>query len=205
MTTDKSLVVCARPILFSGAMVRAIIEGRKTQTRRVMKPQFPKDTVYPFADQGKSCIDHPTRGFGAMPARTSCGADFDNFVKCPCGRVGDTLWVRETWAPHGERGAIYQATNIAYAVARWHPSIHMPRWASRLTLEITDIRVQRLQEISSEDAVAEGFYQAVRESADGIGQDVIGWYRGVWNSINAKRAPWSNNPWVWVLTFRRIP
>lgn len=196
-----------RPVLFSGPMVRAILEGRKTQTRRVMKPQPVGET--PFFDRW-------ARG------------DWDS-RPFPYGRPGDHLWVRETWAsvydcpelPCCEDGSgkhrrtIYRATepheidNFACSFscshdepgcASWRPSIHMPRWASRLTLEVTGVRVERLQDISEEDARAEGL------ALEGLilPGHAAGCFSRLWDSINAKRASWASNPWVWVVSFRRV-
>jgi hypothetical protein len=161
-----------RPILFSGEMVRAILEGRKTQTRRVIKPQLRIN------------------------------------YKCPYGQPGDRLWVRETWQcfkPNTEeiinpntvniRALAYRATNEWRG--KWRPSIHMPRWASRITLEITAVRVERLQDIGEVDAMREGDPTCENTHID--------WFRALWDSINAKRGySWESNPWVWVVEFQRI-
>ena len=132
-----------RPILFSGPMVRAILEGRKTMTRRVIKlqPTGAADVQYRVA----AAVTMPVSGRQQV---------------CPYGRVGDHLWVRETWAPHAwpPTGPSYQyAADDQYpAPERWRPSIHMPRAASRITLEVLNVRVERLHDISEEDAKAEG-------------------------------------------------
>jgi hypothetical protein len=178
-----------RPIIFSGPMVRAILDGRKTQTRRVLRRQ--------------------PAGAWATPGRRAC----------PYGVPGDRLWVRETWAGpvldiiNGDLGErfLYRASDSDWKdcrgrSARWRPSIHMPRSASRLLLEITDLRVQRLQDITEEDARAEGV-AAHLESAlwDGCGE--IGYrahFKDLWDRINSKRGPWESDPWVWVLNFRRM-
>lgn len=139
-----------RPILFSGEMVRAILEGRKTQTRRVIKPQ---------PDSARNSV------FVKSGFETKHGYE----IKCPYGQPGDRLWVRETWGlwdtdpkDGPERAKIfYRATDenrrdLRYQ--RWRPSIHMPRWASRINLEITNIRIERVQDITEEDAKAEGLF-----------------------------------------------
>lgn len=197
-----------RPILFSGPMVRAILDGRKTQTRRV-------------------CIGQ---------RELSRAADFQ-ISRCPHGQPGDKLWVRETWAvgdiydkdaprhlpaPDGEcRLAVDYAANDErvwneYDQGRWRPSIHMPRWASRITLEIESVRVERVQEISEEDAKSEGtpddalvhYYCEEGNDDDPIGNHRCNWRYGfsrLWDSINLKRGfGWEANPLVWVITFRRV-
>lgn len=186
-----------KPILFSAPMVRAILEGRKTQTRRIVK-------------------NAPLLRNGSLH-----GNDYLEFVKqCPFGNVGDQLWVREAWAPHADmpRAAIYRCDaggdyqdNVTPNF-RWRPSIHMPRWASRITLEITGVRVERLQDISEEDAKAEGAEQFWGEPERYGEQLEYEWYpdksyvvgcRDLWQSINGV-ASWDENPWVWVIEFKRV-
>ena len=220
-----------RPILFNSEMVRAILEGRKTQTRRVVKPQ-PGD----FQRVVRSC-DSPS-GWGY--ARMISGVQN---ITCPYGQPGDRLWVRETFViehnynlgdydppfqdgrpvkyhdaeidtdPYWEQPH-YRATDPTpefYIVddydpgCSWKPSIHMPRWASRITLEITDVRVERVQDITDEGIMAEGFgYNQLRE--DGRmknGFPIIDGFADLWDSINAKRGySWDLNPWVWAISFK---
>jgi len=182
-----------RPILFSGPMVRAILEGRKTQTRRVVKPQpgcDPRDDEH--LDMGR----------------------------CPYGQPGDRLWVREAWHTD-ERDLEYARAKHEDAMSdspiyyradpendnagcTWRPSIHMPRWASRITLEITRVRVERLQEISEKDAIAEGadpYLHPVHPGREGL-RHVDG-FRSLWESINGPGS-WDANPWVWVIEFKRV-
>jgi len=132
-----------RPILFSGPMIRAILAGRKTQTRRVAK--------LTGAGRVKEAGSH----------RNWHLADPDAVKACPYGTPGDRLWVRETFCDTGCQRAVYRADtaveNWKYRI--WRPSIYMPRWASRITLEITDVRLERLQDISEADAAAEGVEQ----------------------------------------------
>ena len=181
-----------RPIIFSAEMVLAILAGRKTQTRRKMKPAKVK-----------------------RPKRWLIDDAAVNGLVCPYGAPGDTLWVRETWARHAS-GVDYAADFAAVSrpqAGPWRPSIHMPRWASRITLRITDVRVERLQDISEDDAVAEGValerYVPVSDSAGkhGSGEaeptDPVAEYRDLWNHINGPDA-WEANPWVWVISFERV-
>lgn len=184
-----------RPILFSGTMVRAILEGRKTQTRRLVKPA----PIF-CSNVGWEVF---TPRDGALPL---------DQVACPYGQPGDRLWVRETWAPNSvgsaialilksapQPGVYYAATHTGRVGWRWRPSIHMPRWASRITLEVVAVRVQRLQDISRGDAMAEGCPFA--NMADG-GDPRI-WYSWLWNQINGDGS-WDANPWVWVIEFKRV-
>lgn len=177
-----------RGILFSDEMVRAILDGRKTQTRRVLRIQPPDHVIRlrPFFGQEVRWIDFD-------------GSNFE--VRCPFGKVGDRLWVRECFVccRHGPRHLEcleYRADEMVGGddTPKWTPSIHMPRWASRITLEITDVRVQRLHDISQEDALAEGV-------------DVVSTARNafcsLWCRINGGTA-WDGNPWVWALTFKRV-
>lgn len=177
-----------KPILFTGEMVRAVLDGRKTQTRRVIKPQpgllGPKD----------------------IPLL---------LYYCPYGQPGDRLWVRESWSVDmsmdhlkpsdvPEDSIVYYRANTdkdwerqstGQVMGKKRPSIFMPRWASRINLEITDIRVERVQDITEEDAKAEGvdWYPAMRANR---------LFQSLWDSINAKRGyAWDVNPWVWVVEF----
>ena len=185
-----------RPIIFSGAMVEAILDGRKTQTRRVLRPQ-------PVSN---------SQGGALVPLRPSC----------PYGYIGDKLWVRETWTPDGvdkdaakllKRAPVhYRADGEApeFLNVKWRSPRFMPRWASRITLEITDVRVQRLQAISEEDALAEGvvcndgspFIQGIPTT---LIQQPREEFMHLWDSINAKRGyGWDSNPWVWAIMFRQL-
>ena len=196
MTTEATIKM--RPIIFSGEMVRAILDGSKTQTRRLIKPQ-------------PANVDAAGRWY-RMPS----GGLSLNCYDCPYGRPGDRLWVRETWSYAVMRSVIdgsdvvvtsYRAIEGAMMLGgRWRPSIHMPRGASRLTLEITEVRVQRLCDLSHEDCLAEGI--SGLEMARGIlsenPPDPRWRFIELWNSINGKRAPWAANPWVWALTFKVV-
>ena len=213
------------PILFSAPMVRAILAGHKSQTRRVVKPQ-PSDDFLPTVG-----LYHPTkvdkRSGEAYPGDETFGAADDaEDYPCPYGQPGDRLWVRETWQTEGADfrrvmmalgdippEVIYRADKTPKQDAdftrhfRWRPSIFMPRWASRITLEIAEVRVERLQEITFEDAKAEG---VPKELCNIVTTPHMGYldtrsgYRALWYSINGKTHPWSSNPWVWVVGFKRI-
>jgi hypothetical protein len=253
-----------RPILFSAPMVRAILEGRKTQTRRIVKPQPPGWVKVWNGSNGDQHF------FFDREEDDESGRHWPSYeegLRCPYGQPGARLWVREAWRLgawlHRDPGgrlpnavAIdYQADNFArrewlpcvdhelfqrlvkQSIAdaqragikpygadeynwkagngptRWRPSIHMPRWASRITLEITDVRVERLQEISDEDAFAEGtpcyvcgrpmdgfsesdchcFHRKARASD----------YQMLWESIHGPGS-WAANPWVWVIEFKKL-
>lgn len=196
-----------RPILFSAPMVRALLNGTKTQTRRVVKPQ--PEIAQLLTHSGWSAW-HDGSG---RPLRN------------PYGQPGDRLWVREAWQVHHaggdepihgpmkehpgglvcmgyrateeERVRDHQPFAKPYA-GPWRPSIHMPRWACRLVLEVTDVRVQRLQAISGADAVAEGVYARLPDN--GIAQSE---FADLWRSINGADS-WTANPWVWAVSFRRV-
>jgi len=163
-----------RPILFSGPMVRAILEGRKTQTRRIVKPQ-------PLRDRGVMAFND-----GEHPQ-----------MRCPYGKPGDRLWVRETWCPDVEPYTFRYKADGDEPLERWRPSIHIPRWASRITLEVVSVRVERLQNISEDDALAEGITLVER------GTSPVDQFNKLWESINGPGS-WEANPWVWVVEFKRI-
>lgn len=226
LTADTTAAVRERPILFSGPMVRAILDGSKTMTRRVVKPQpdnpetFGISPVWGYGVHSKG--EHA--GHYCVHAATNVGGRrVDRFIRSPYGKPGDRLWVRETWFgnyPGGDEPETfhYAATEDFSINGRsvWRSGIIMPRKASRLTLEITDVRVERLQAISEDDACDEGLEGIVNDPAlDGYGEwskpDVITareQFRELWDSINAKRhggsCAWKNNPWVWVIAFRRL-
>lgn len=218
---EPMLATKERPIIMNGRSVRAILEGRKTQTRRVIKPQ-PEPEIdvngkpswwMPFNEGG---------GIPFWPEKPETMRPLE--VATPHGSVGDRLWVRETWHPAGYLGvdAIveYKAdegTNRSEITRRlpdpnmiddeffamceggWRSPIHMPRWASRLLLEITDVRVERLQSISFEDAEREGNVRI------GMPYDPIEMFSERWDETNAKRGhSWDSNPWVWVIGFRVV-
>jgi hypothetical protein len=214
-----------RPIIFSGPMVRAILNGRKTQTRRVIKPQPEHKQIHDW--KGRRLYDGEHR----LWWWTSQSWDLDFEMKktlpyfCPYGRPGDKLWIREGFAycPEAYKagGVIYRADSEDDHVLsfEWRPSIHMPRRASWILLEITDGRIERVQEIAEEDAHAEGSYLGdcpcranipKRDWFDKMytqtGCHIHGLeFKALWDSINKKRGyGWDVNPWVWVLMFRRI-
>lgn len=208
-----------RPILFSGEMVRAILEGHKTQTRRVINPQ-------PFLEQGKDgaknwwCLDRSRSGYGSQVGNSAWEEGAKPYIlHWPYGQPGDRLWVREAFQPLFADGVKFRdadwKTGKGYAIRyvatdgrtewmdpddrvtdRCKPGIHMPRWASRLTLELTKVRIEKVQEISGEDIGAEGIKLSGNYRAS---------WRELWNSINAKRGfGWDANPWLWVLEFKRL-
>lgn len=211
-----------RPILFSGSMVCALLAGTKTQTRRVVKPPpmvGPEESWF-VRDCGQWAWG-PRRLPTELPGRLMSG-----WRTCPYGAPGDRLWVRETWADGSKVYPCHQFEYRATAMIsdddvkehgrgctfakdgkknfecykcagfKWKPSIHMPRAGSRITLVVTDVRVQRAQDISEEDARDEGCPGESEESAADE-------YAHLWNTINGPGA-WDLNPWVWAITFRRV-
>lgn len=227
-----------RPILFSGPMVRALLDGSKTQTRRVMKPQLVYGTVAGLFNSWY------------LPRSEGGGTLYPNgkekiLSACPYGQPGDRLWVREAWRaeltwdttkPSGipnEAALWYEADDQQRNNGRGtkfkgklRPSIHMPRWASRITLEITSVRVERLQDISEADCIAEGIEKAYIDAArrqqwrmyphdDGVpGVEVVRYvadhtlhpkesFKSLWLSINGPGS-WDANPWVWCISFSRV-
>lgn len=200
---DEEEALTERPILMSPPMVRAILEGRKTQTRRVMKPQPMRPEVAPHCENGwwmwrVWTPENAERGFPSV--RTG-----DR--RCPYGVPGDRLWVRETWqlgtSPFAPLRYIYRADGTE-SHHGWKPSIFMPRAAGRLVLELTAVRVERLQEIDEADAEAEGCERRGANDQHGDERNYVEGYQDLWDSLNAKRGfGWDVNPWVWVLQFMR--
>lgn len=226
-----------RPILFSGPMVRAILGGTKTQTRRVVMPQ-PTGEPRPLEGWSRrlaaTCGDHspdPARSAshvahlrGRLFPFGESGGSLRSPV-CPFGQPGDQLWVRETHALEDDGSRVVYAADrearhfnctrdqigepfylaSVYEPDGWRPSIHMPRWASRLSLELTGVRVERLWEISESDVRAEGCEWLAYCCAEEMEPNDPTEYSDLWDMLNAKRGyPWAANPWVWVLEFRMV-
>lgn len=198
-----------KPILFNGQMVRAILEGRKTQTRRMMKPQ-PELRMGGFW-HWKDC-QWADGGLGFPKSGIEDHAPY---------QPGDRLWVKETWnhANRGTDGPYTEGTPVFYRedyrddphgydgekspegkYRNWLPSIHMPRAASRITLEVTDVRAERLEELTPEDCIAEGILKKESNSEDWR-QRAVWEFRELWKNLYGMGA-WESNPWVWVICFR---
>jgi hypothetical protein len=209
-----------RPILFSSQIVQAILAGRKTQTRRVLNRVATLGPVTEFQRSATPGYDWIMRDRRLLWNEIKHA---DLLERCPHGAVGDRLWVRETWraddyAQDDPERTIYRADADAEAlegikgIVKFRPSIHMPRNRARILLEITDVRVQRLQEISDSDALAEGIvkWPPVADSWKPQQEWNIAYssptkaFRALWQEINAERAPWDSNPWVWAITFRLV-
>ncbi|MEY0558022.1 hypothetical protein AB7334_17960 [Providencia rettgeri] len=209
-----------RGIIFNSEMVRAILDGRKTQTRRVMKvqPVLNGDRWEVYS----ASTDKRNKSIFVVPQ-----GSLEN--NCPYGKVGDRLWVREAWqgplVDYAEADKLFKDPEpyfkVKYCVYRadgiaapeytdcddnlrqgWRPSSNMPRWASRITLEITDVRVERLQAASDKDFKAEG-YPLDRELTGGS-TDAFCWFRHLWDSVSKPDCNFESNPWVWVIEFKRV-
>ncbi|HCF6977202.1 hypothetical protein DT381_29600 [Pseudomonas aeruginosa] len=196
-----------RPILFNGQMVRAILEGRKTVTRRAVKGlQIPtKDKTTPHEGLRWSALGqrHLRYGFNVFGStEEECAHELARCGVCPFGKPGDRLWVRETFADIGCR-LTFRADledGAHCSVTRWTPSLHMPRWASRILLEITAVRVERLQDITPNQCIAEGAWRE-KDKELGRGQEAIAAFADLWRSTGGD---WDANPWVWVIEFKRV-
>lgn len=208
-----------KPILLNADMVRAVLDGRKTQTRRIIAPSMrTADVQFELHQQADGSW---------TPMHTFNEGSFDKTgserpIKCPFGAVGDRLWVRETFRVHSRATdvatLVYKASeqqswtqqthrvpiencNKPAVVDKWTPSIHMPRWASRITLEITGVRVERLASISNEDAGKEGY--PADPAPYGGQMDQWLWFRQLWDGIYPEQS-FKVNPWVWVIEFKRV-
>lgn len=219
-----------RPILMNGAMVRAVLDGSKTQTRRLVKGfQIPKfDHASSDLDHAYWAIaqNHPRWGFCVFGStEQKCADQLAQSRCCPYGQVGDQLWVRETFSDvYGNGGNEEERLeHVMYRVdgdtdpyligGRWTPSIHMPRWASRIQLEITSVRVEQLQDIIDADILAEGIdtermaemqdsYDMVCAGPDFSGRATLkSMWRDLWESTGGD---WEANPWVWAISFKRV-
>ena len=213
---ESTITTKERPILFSGPMVRAILAGRKTVTRRLWKMPH-------------GCIWHVDGNAKGEATGSICDSDSPwwgsvDEIACPHGSLGDRLWVRETWTPdHSafypnypviyradgydprelfstERpGHVYSPEQRAWFPFKWRPSIFMPREHCRIVLEIESVRAERLHEITDDDAVKEGF----RSGRDKTGHSPRDQFALLWDTLNGRGA-WHANPWVWVIEFKRI-
>lgn len=223
-----------KPILFSTQMIQAILESKKTQTRRIIKPQPSKRLCAGFVIAGGNKNDIGKVMFSnSLPV---VGKDGAEYIKAPF-KPKDILWVRETWFKNEEcllyKASKYEKTKAyhgrnGWVQIKWRPSIHMPREAARIFLKVQNIRIEKLQDITEEDAKAEGLSCLTKDNgitykygipdSDGLpGNDDYGWhwhewevnpkkaFEKLWNSINAKRGYcWDTNPWVWVIEFERV-
>lgn len=230
-----------RPILFSAPMVRAILDGTKTQTRRVVKP-VGNDEGFILKDEGNGWWPYRSADGESGFYRDRYGYDMESPILCPYGKPGDLMWVRETFADLRGTGIEHRSDpagpiqRFAFAAdcppgsysdearkefgVKWKPSIHMPRAASRITLEITGVRVERLNDCSEADAKAEGIGGYPFRPDDGyplctgymVGADdgkstlyptAREPYQRLWESINGAGS-WDANPWVWMVEFKRL-
>lgn len=208
-----------RPILFSAPMVRAILEGRKTATRRALNAQALKNIGYGV--QLGECHELPSDG----PLHPNSIGYYTDF--CPFGRPGDRLWVRETFIDLRGTGVEHRPDpngplqRYAYAAdcrpgshsdearkdfgLKYKPSIHMPRAACRILLEITEVRVERLQDISRADIRAEGLQCPPELASDDVSPNYRDWYPAAWRELwESTGGDWNANPWVWVVEFKRV-
>ena len=222
-----------RPILFSAPMVRAILEDRKTVTRRAVKGfQIPtEDTAIPVGDRQRwSAVGQrdPRYGFCVFGStEQECAKELEEYAPCPYGRRGDRLWVRETFIDLHGTGVEHRTDpdgplqRYAYAAdyrpgslsdearkdfgLKHKPSIHMPRAASRILLEITAVRVERLQDISRADIRAEGLQCPPELASDDVSPNYRDWYPAAWRELwESTGGDWDANPWVWVVEFKRV-
>jgi hypothetical protein len=220
-----------RPILFSGPMVRAILDGMKTQTRRVVSLQPPKEIRLALVVNTFSRPDYSQALFFRGPTVES--TSYGEPVKCPYGKPGDRLWVKENWRVVDNNtdsnmliyryeadqpnyptrhlpddfwsyvpNKIFEKYTGADYSSKLRPSIFMPRWASRITLEITNVRIEQVQSISERDAYLEGIPLVISNEDNYITPQSR--YKDLWESINSKKYPWSSNPWVWVIEFKVV-
>lgn len=192
-----------RGIIFSTELIPKIMDGTKTQTRRTWglermnkKPDNWRVGSMDIAGRIIWVASHIDRSVAPK-------------LKCPYGQVGDRLWLKETWAGDVPNGIDYKADGHSYGEeikVPWKSPRFMPRWASRIGLEIIDLRAERLQDISEEDAIAEGWDSQLSPLFKGVPLECRPrvWFAQLWDSINAKRYPWEANSWVWVIGFKEV-
>ena len=216
-----------KPILFSTEMVQAILAGRKTQTRRVIKADFPENSTFIGCREtlGKSGVGFYWCDGTTGPMQGFFPGLFEDLY--PKYQPGDILWVRETFIesktpdiPNNRGWSFSYKADGGYGIINWKPSLFMPKEAARIFLKVTDVRVERLQDISEEDAIAEGVsivydYGSFVTYKNYLFKDKKTYnkqdtrcpkesFQSLWQSINGKKHPWESNPWVWVYEFERI-
>ena len=185
-----------KPIVFNAEMVRAILDERKTQTRRLVKSYYNVDL--------KRVLD-PSKD-GTFDFVFNNKEESSHLVKCPFGQPGDFLWVKETFARYPQ--FTYKADRYEFKdsngkvwIPKWTPSIHMPRHLSRILLQVINIRVERVQDISEEDVKAEGVKPTINSSR--CLDKYKSSFESLWDSINKEGSKWDDNPWVWVIEFNQ--
>ena len=190
-----------KPILFNTPMTRAILEGSKRVTRRLVKPQ-------PEGAHRVIGYEEDTNEFELLCGNNGDGGiflDWSEVVKAPY-RIGDILYVRETWADVPS-GYVYKANVEQPEIWHWRPSIHMPKEAARIFLLVTDVRVERLQEITEADAIHEGFFKGWRDKDGDMAPSARNAFATLWNTTlkgqDERNCCWAANPWVWVIEFER--
>ncbi len=207
-----------RGMLFSAPMSRALLDGSKTQTRRAVayfqRPKFKESKDFPDMAWGAIAQKHARWGFAVFGGTAEeCATALAESGCCPHGKVGDRIWVRETFSEISCR-LTYRADSDDGAhrmVKRWTPSIHMPRAASRILLEITNVRMERLNDISEADARAEGCsasgwmpsYSNPDNAGGGESVSAADAFAALWESVYGAGS-WAANPWVWAISFRRV-
>lgn len=188
-----------RGIIFNAEMVKAILDGRKTQTRRIVKNVMLDNGIW---------LKKPTK---TRSGTTTHVLDAPKHNLCPLGKIGDRLYVREAFKAGvcTESTIAYKATHKPsdleegwYEEIKWTPSIHMPRWASRITLEIIDVRVERLKDAGDTEFKAEGY--PLERALTGGSMDPFCWFRNLWDSVSPTNFKYADNPWVWVIEFKKV-
>ena len=197
----EKLLEIAKPILFNPHMVRAILNDRKTQTRRIMKLPKLADNI-----SGDDGIYVPTRRINGKPPALQVGEPIKS-----CYHIGDILYVRETFKPdyHNEGSYCYKAVDDTREmwpnnIINWSPSIHMPKSAARIFLRVTNVRVERLRRITYGDCCAEGVYDVNDLKCAADGSTATERFRELWDSVSVREHNWESNPWVWVYKFERV-
>ncbi|HGM5243509.1 TPA: hypothetical protein ACKPZK_002452 [Serratia marcescens] len=189
-----------RPVIFNGEMVRAIIDGRKTQTRRIAKADNSNHLLgCPFGQVGDRLWVRET--FAVLGNEDGCPIEWDGNLIKGDEKHAARIYKASCWQEPGNYGLWSIPDRDTQYEGTWRPSIHMPRWASRITLEITAVRVERLNDISEEDAKAEGVKAGVCPGHEHMMHQVA--FRELWQSIYGEES-WRANPWVWVIEFRRV-
>lgn len=196
--------ILAKPIIFSVPMIKALLSGQKTMTRRIIgMSEYDFVRIVNEAEVIDEKTEDEKKIFGTI-AEFQQDNEIGYYIKCPYGKIGDYLWVRESFAPIQKKSYIYKATETSLTQVKWKPPLFMPKAACRLWLKIVGIKVARIQSTTYQDILNEGWDAKTSQPFTDrtAGEDANDWWKYLWTKINGKES-WEENDWVWVIEFEK--